>query len=143
MQFKYQELTEFIIKAFYNVYNSLGYGFLEKVYENSMMIELKSLGLTCERQKPISVYYKNCTVGEYFADIIVENKVIIELKAAEALIEEHEAQLLNYLKATGSKLVYCLTLARNHNSNGKSSRMNIKNLFKSVRSVKSVFHYNS
>lgn len=100
MQFKYQELTEFIIKAFYNVYNSLGYGFLEKVYENSMMIELKSLGLTCERQKPISVYYKNCTVGEYFADIIVENKVIIELKAAEALIEEHEAQLLNYLKAT-------------------------------------------
>ena len=100
MQFKYQELTEIIIKAFFNVYNSLGYGFLEKVYENSMMIELKSLGLTCERQKPISVYYKNCTVGEYFADIIVENKVIIELKAAEALIEEHEAQLLNYLKAT-------------------------------------------
>ncbi|HAB51421.1 MAG: GxxExxY protein [Ignavibacteria bacterium RIFOXYB2_FULL_35_12] len=100
MQFKHQELTELIIKAFYNVYNSLGYGFLEKVYENSMLIELKSLGLNCEKQKPISVFYKNLNVGEYFADIIVENKVIIELKAAEGIIEEHEAQLLNYLKAT-------------------------------------------
>ena len=59
MQFKHQELTELIIKAFYNVYNSLGYGFLEKVYENSMLIELKSLGLNCEKQKPISVFYKN------------------------------------------------------------------------------------
>ena len=100
MKFKYQELTELIIRAFYNVYNSLGYGFLEKVYENSMLIELKSLGLNCEKQKPISVFYKNLNVGEYFADIIVENKVIIELKAAVGIIEEHEAQLLNYLKAT-------------------------------------------
>jgi GxxExxY protein len=100
MQFKYQDLTELIIKAFYNVYNSLGYGFLEKVYENSMMIELKSFGLDCEKQKPISVFYKNLNVGEYFADIIVEDKVILELKAAEGIIEEHEAQLLNYLNAT-------------------------------------------
>ena len=100
MNFKHSELTEIIIKAFFNVYNSLGYGFLEKVYENSMMIELKSLGLDCEKQKPISVFYKSTQVGEYFADIIVENKVIIELKAAEGIIEEHEAQLLNYLKAT-------------------------------------------
>jgi GxxExxY protein len=100
MNFKHSELTEIIIKAFFNVYNSLGYGFLEKVYENSMMIELKSLGLDCEKQKPISVFYKHLNVGEYFADIIVENKVIIELKAAEGIIEEHEAQLLNYLKAT-------------------------------------------
>ena len=100
MNFKHSELTEIIIKAFFNVYNSLGYGFLEKVYENSMMIELKSLGLDCEKQKPISVFYKHLNVGEYFADIIVENKVIIELKASEGIIEEHEAQLLNYLKAT-------------------------------------------
>jgi GxxExxY protein len=100
MNFKHSELTEIIIKAFFNVYNSLGYGFLEKVYENSMMIELKSLGLDCEKQKPISVFYKHLNVGEYFADIIVENKVIIELKVAEGIIEEHEAQLLNYLKAT-------------------------------------------
>lgn len=100
MDFKYSELTEIIIKAFFNVYNSLGYGFLEKVYENAMMIELKLLGLNCEKQKPISVYYKSTLVGEYFADIVVENKVILELKAAEVLNEEHEAQLLNYLKAT-------------------------------------------
>lgn len=76
MKFKYQELTELIIKAFYNVYNTLGYGFLEKVYENAMMIELKSLGLICERQKPIKVNYKNQNVGEYYADIIVNNLVI-------------------------------------------------------------------
>jgi GxxExxY protein len=65
-----------------------------------MMIELKLFGLNCEKQKPISVFYKNLNVGEYFADIIIENKVIVELKAAEGICEEHEAQLLNYLKAT-------------------------------------------
>jgi len=100
MKYLHQDLTEKIIKAYYNVYNELGYGFLEKVYENALMIELKSLGLNCERQKPISVSFKGYNVGEYFADIIVENKVIIELKAAEGLVEEHETQLLNYLRAT-------------------------------------------
>ena len=100
MQFKYQDITEKIIKAYYNVYNTLGFGFLEKVYENALMIELKSMGLSCIKQKPISVYFKENCVGEYFADIIVEDCVILELKAAEGIIEEHEAQLLNYLKAT-------------------------------------------
>ena len=100
MKYLHQDITEIIIKAFYNVYNELGYGFLEKVYENALMIELKSLGLECKKQKPISVSFKGYNVGEYFADIIVENKVIIELKAAEGLVEEHEAQLLNYLRAT-------------------------------------------
>jgi GxxExxY protein len=100
MEFKHQEVTDKIIRAFYNVYNTLGFGFLEKVYENAMMIELKSFGLNCEKQKRISVYFKDNCVGEYFADIIVEDKVIIELKAAEGIAEEHEAQLLNYLKAT-------------------------------------------
>ncbi len=100
MNYLHQDLTEKIIRAYYNVYNELGYGFLEKVYENAFMIELKSLGLNCEKQKPISVSFKGYKVGEYFADIIVENKVIIELKAAEVLVEEHEAQLLNYLRVT-------------------------------------------
>jgi len=100
LNYLHQDLTEKIIRAYYNVYNELGYGFLEKVYENAFMIELKSLGLNCEKQKPISVSFKGYKVGEYFADIIVENKVIIELKAAEVLVEEHEAQLLNYLRAT-------------------------------------------
>ncbi|BDQ02338.1 GxxExxY protein [Ignavibacterium sp.] len=96
----FQDLTSKIISCFYKVYNKLGFGFLEKVYENALLIELTNSGLRVERQKPINVYYENQLVGEYFADLIVDDKVIIELKAAEALIEEHELQLINYLKAT-------------------------------------------
>ena len=99
-EYLHQELTSKIISCFYKVYNTLGFGFLEKVYENAMLIELNEIGLLTERQKPISVFYNEKLVGEYFADLIVENKVIIELKAAESLIEEHELQLINYLKAT-------------------------------------------
>ncbi|MCT4603586.1 MAG: GxxExxY protein [Marinifilum sp.] len=99
-----QELTNEIIKAFYQVYNTLGYGFLEKVYENAMYLELNKLGLACKRQERIKVYYEEVQVGDYFADIIVENKVIIELKAAENLCYEHECQLINYLKATNIEL---------------------------------------
>ncbi|RLD63618.1 MAG: GxxExxY protein, partial [Bacteroidetes bacterium] len=100
MEYLHSDITKTIIRAFYNVYNELGYGFLEKVYENAMMIELQKLGLSCEKQKHINVYYYDSKVGEYFADIIVNEVVIIELKAAENIIEEHEAQLINYLKAT-------------------------------------------
>lgn len=96
----FQDLTSKIISCFYKVYNKLGFGFLEKVYENALLIELTNSGLRVDRQKPINVYYENQLVGEYFADLIVDDKVIIELKAAEALIEEHELQLINYLKAT-------------------------------------------
>lgn len=98
--FLHSDIAGLIIKAFYNVYNKLGYGFLEKVYENSMMIELKKLGLNCQKQCPIEVFYDEINVGQYFADIIVNGCVIIELKAADCLIEEHEAQLVNYLRAT-------------------------------------------
>lgn len=98
--YKYSNITDIIIKAYYNVYNKLGYGFLEKVYENSMMLELKELGLDCKNQQPIDVFYYDDKVGEYFADIIVEEKVIVELKSAGTLLEEHECQLVNYLKAT-------------------------------------------
>jgi len=98
--YKHSELTGIILKAFYNVYNELGYGFLEKVYENAMMIELKKMGLVSEKQKPIKVFYEEILVGDYYADIIVENKVILELKAVENICPEHEVQLVNYLKAT-------------------------------------------
>lgn len=98
--FKHSDITELIIKAFYKVYNTLGYGFLEKVYENSMLIELVAMGLSVYKQEPIKVYYEDKQVGEYYADIIVEGCVIVELKAAEGLCEEHEFQLINYLKAT-------------------------------------------
>ena len=97
---KHKEITEKIIKAYYNVYNTMSFGFLEKVYENAMIIELRKQGLKAVRQKPILVYYDDEIVGEYFADLIVEEKVIIELKAKGKLVEEHEAQLINYLKAT-------------------------------------------
>jgi GxxExxY protein len=96
----HQELSNRAIKSFYKVYNTLGFGFLEKVYENALMIELRKNGIGAQKQKPISVYYENELVGEYFADIMIENSLIIELKAAENIIEEHECQLINYLKAT-------------------------------------------
>ena len=100
-QYLHSNITDKIIRAFYNVYSQQGFGFLEKVYENSMMIELRKLGLSCHAQVPISVYYDGDNiVGEYFADIVVEGCVIIENKAMESLCEEHEAQLLNYLRAT-------------------------------------------
>ena len=100
MIYKYSNITDLIIKAFFNVYNKLGYGFLEKVYENAMVIELRKLGLEVINQKGIKVYYDEIEVGQYVADLIVEDVIIVELKAAESLCEEHEAQLTNYLKAT-------------------------------------------
>ena len=97
---KYEEISEKIIKSFYNVYNTLGYGFLEKVYENAMILELRKVGLNCENQIPIKVYFHNEVIGEYFADVLVEKKIIIELKAIKQLTKQHEAQLLNYLSST-------------------------------------------
>ena len=90
-----------ILKAFFNVYNSLGYGFLEKVYENALLIELRKLGLECSNQLPINVYYENQVVGDYVADILVEELVVVELKAIEKIAPIHEAVLVNYLKGTG------------------------------------------
>ncbi len=99
-KYKNKDLTEKIIMAFYNVYNTLGYGFLEKVYENALMIEFGKLGLSAKAQYPIQVYYEGKIVGEYFADILVEDSVLVEIKAAKNLSLENEAQILNYLKAT-------------------------------------------
>lgn len=96
----HSELTGQIIQAFYKVYNRLGYGFLEKVNEKALCLELRKNGLDYIAQHPIKVYYDKRCVGEYFADIAVSNKVIVELKAAESLLKEHEIQLINYLKAT-------------------------------------------
>lgn len=96
----HSEITDLIIKAFYNVYNKLGYGFLERVYENAMMIELIRLGLTAEKQKQLKVFYDQFEIGEYYADILVNDCEIVELKAAESICPEHEAQLVNYLKAS-------------------------------------------
>lgn len=97
---KHQEITSKIIKAYYLVYNQLGYGFLEKVYENALMIELQKMNLQCCKQHPIDVYYDEQLIGKYYANIIVNDFIIIELKAQKCLCPEHEAQLINYLKAT-------------------------------------------
>jgi len=98
---KHQELTDKILYAFFKiVYPQLGYGFLEKVYENAMIITLQEIGLQAIQQEKIPVFYQGHIVGEYYADILVENKVIVELKAASKITADHEAQLLNYLRAT-------------------------------------------
>jgi GxxExxY protein len=97
---KYEDVTERAIGAFYQVYNTLGWGFLEKVYQNALAIELDKRGLRYVPQAKLDVYYDNQPVGEYFADFLVEDCVILELKAVEQLAPEHEAQLVNYLKAS-------------------------------------------
>lgn len=99
--YKHSELTEKIIKEAYYIYNKLGHGFLEKVYENALFIRLKNTGFHVNQQYPVNVYFENELVGEYFADLLVEEKIIIELKAIEKLSAVHEVQLVNYLKATG------------------------------------------
>ncbi len=97
---KHADITGKVIGAFFKVYNNLGYGFNEKVYENALALELRKAGLKVTQQQEIAVYYAGETVGDYRADMVVNGVVILELKAARELAEEHEAQLLNYLKAT-------------------------------------------
>jgi len=98
--YKHSGLTGEIIKAAQNVHNALGYGFLEKVYHNAIVLELRKMGFDVESEKLICVYYDGQTIGEYFADIVVADKVILEIKAVQAINPVHEAQLVNYLKAT-------------------------------------------
>lgn len=100
MHLKHKEITDIILKNFYAVYKELGHGFLERVYQNAMFFALQEAGLKVEAQCKIKVYFRGREVGDYFADLIVNDVVIIELKAAAALNEEHEVQLVNYLKAT-------------------------------------------
>ena len=102
--FKYKEVTDRIIQAFYKVYNELGFGFLENVYQNALYFELTDRGFQVEPQKAIDVYYQTRIVGKYKADLVVNDLIILELKAVEYLVEEHELQLINYLKATDKEV---------------------------------------
>ena len=104
----YSSTSDIILKCFYEVYNRLGYGFLETVYKNALFQELTNNGLKCELEKGIHVFYKEYIVGEYYADIVVENNIILELKTIEAIGPAQEAQLINYLKATGIELGFLL-----------------------------------
>jgi len=110
--FKHKDITSQILSAAFEVHNTLGCGFLEKVYENALLYELKQRGLKVETQKEIKVYYKKTEVGIYLADMIVEKKVIIELKVSEAISNIHEAQLLNYLKASSYEVGLILNFAK-------------------------------
>ncbi len=105
---KYADLSENILEVFFKVYQELGYGFNEKVYQNALAIALREAGFKIEIQRPIQVYFHGQLVGEYFADIVVNNVILLELKAAKQIIDEHEAQLLNYLKATDLEVGYVL-----------------------------------
>jgi GxxExxY protein len=96
---QYQELTQQIIGCAYTVYNKLGFGFLEKVYRNAMMIELNRNNLFAEEEKPLQVYYDDYVVGEFSVDIFVENRIVVELKSVQNLISDHEVQVVNYLQA--------------------------------------------
>ena len=112
MDLKHKELTDGILKTFYEVYNELGYGFLEKVYQNSMYIELKNKGYQVEAQNKIKVYYKGTEVGEYYADLIVENLVILELKAVDYIVKDFENQILNYLRRTDCEVGLLLNFGK-------------------------------
>ena len=131
----HKELSKKIINCFYTVYNSLGFGFLEKVYENAMMIELNKQGLVAEKQKPVKVIYSESVVGVYFADIIVEDTIIIELKASEYLIEEHELQLINYLRATNMEIGLLLSFGKNPDFRRKIVSNDRKQITRRLKSV--------
>lgn len=111
-EFVLKELTDKVICAAYEVHNSLGSGFMEKVYENALLVELKGRGIAAEPQKAIQVKYKGLVVGEYVADLVVEGCLIIELKAVDIVIDIHELQLKNYLKATGIEIGLLLNFGR-------------------------------
>ena len=112
MELLHKELTDRILKAYFDVYNELGYGFLEKVYQNALFIELKSREFKVVAQKQIKVNYKAYEVGEYYADIIVDDLVILELKAADFLAKEFEAQLINYLRGTNIEVGLLLNFGK-------------------------------
>ena len=109
---RYADLSEKIIKIFYQIHTELGYGFSEKVYQKVFGIALRESGLKVDEQIPITVYYHGQVVGEFFGDMIVNDVILLELKAASALLDEHEAQLLNYLKATKIEVGYVLNFGK-------------------------------
>ena len=108
MDILHKEVTDKIIDAFYDVYDVLGFGYMERVYQNSLYLELLERGHKVEAQKEIKIYYKGKEVGLYYADLIVDDLIILELKAAESIVEAYEAQLINYLRGTDKEVGYVL-----------------------------------
>ena len=113
MDYLHSDITGEILKAFYKVYNELGYGFLERVYKNALYKELTKHGFNCSTERSIPVYYQGEVVGDCYADIIVDNTIILELKAVKTILPEHEAQLMNYLRATDAEVGLLLNFGPN------------------------------
>ena len=109
---KHEDLSKKIIAAGYNVHKEMGHGFLEKVYKNALAIELREAGIKCALEVPMSVLYHGLVVGDYIADMIVEDKIIVEVKAVSELDSVHEVQLVNYLKATGLQVGLLINFGR-------------------------------
>ena len=130
-KYKYKELTDRIIQAFYCVYNELGFGFLENVYQNALYFELQNRGFKVEPQKVIDVYYQTQLVGKYKADLVVNDLIILELKAVDYLVEEHELQIINYLKATDKEVGLLLNFGMKPEIRRKAFDNNRKNPRKS------------
>jgi GxxExxY protein len=136
MDLKYKEITNTILKSFYEVYNELGDGFLESVYENALYIVLNSQGLFVERQKNVSVLFRGHNIGDYKVDLLAEGKIIIELKATRSIDPAHEAQLINYLKATDLEVGLLLNFGRKPELKRfifNNKRKNIINPYKYVK----------
>ncbi|MBK8617705.1 MAG: GxxExxY protein [Anaerolineales bacterium] len=109
---KHSDLSDKIIKVFYEIHNELGYGFSERVYQKALGIALRQIGLKVEEQLPIKIYFRGQEIGEYFADMVVNDVILIELKAVGQIVEEHEAQLLNYLKSTKIEVGYVMNFGK-------------------------------
>ena len=102
--YKHSELTDLIIAVFYDVYNELGFGFLESVYRNSLRLALLNKGLTVEQEVPVTVFFRGHNVGDFRADLVVNGTILLELKTAEQIVAAHESQVLNYLRSTALEL---------------------------------------
>ena len=135
---QYKELTEKIIGCAYRVYNKMGFGFLESVYEKCLLIELRKAGLDTESQKPITVYYDGEIVGEFVADIIVNDAIILELKSVRRIIKAHEVQMVNYLVATGKPVGLIL----NFGERKVEIKRKIKDLKQEINGMKENYHVN-
>ena len=109
---KHSDLSDKIIKVFYEIHNELGYGFSERVYQKAFGIALRQIGLKVEEQLPIKIYFRGQEIGEYFSDMVVNDVILIELKAVGQIVEEHEAQLLNYLKSTKIEVGYVMNFGK-------------------------------
>ena len=112
MKLLYKELTGKIIQAFYEVHHVLGPGYLESIYQNALIIELKAMGLRCETEKVVEIFYRNKKVGEHRLDLVIDDKVIVELKAVAEFHPAHQAQVISYLKATGSKIALLVNFGK-------------------------------